>query len=240
MGDRPGGEVDAKLTVCRPPNSCPDVYKTEVLKIDENVRLVLARHQALSRPKTGPGVGTKGNFARKPPKLGFNDNTSVLASIRLESAIEQFKLLKKRKLAEVDIHSVEDYKAMIGRGDRQEMRAAYLAKFGVEPEREFEGSDHMLGVLKRVLYRGEFLSGSQLDLNKVVANHPKDGEVKFQKRQSKEDVEWIHEEANRVQTEKQWKRVLMIWRTSLLMVVATCAGPYSIQLTKSDLDEFYF
>ena len=114
---------------------------------------------------------------------------------------------------------------MIGRGDRQEMRAAYLAKFGVEPER-----DHMLGVLKRVLYRGEFLSGPQPDLNKIVANHPKDGEVKFQ---------WIHEESNRVQNEKHWKLVLMIWRTSLLMVVATCTGPSSIKLTKAELDEFY-
>ena len=66
--------------------------------------------------------------------------TRVSSLPSVENAIDQFKLLKKRKLAEVDIHSVEDYKAMIGRGDRQEMRAAYLAKFGVEPEREFEGS----------------------------------------------------------------------------------------------------
>ena len=61
---------------------------------------------------------------------------------------------------------------MVGRGE--------MAKFGVEPERQFEGSGHMLGVLKRLLYRGEFLSGPQLDLNKIVANHTKDGEVKFE------------------------------------------------------------
>ncbi|CAE6925506.1 MKK3 [Symbiodinium sp. CCMP2592] len=256
--DRPNAEVDAKLTLARPPELCPDPYKDEVTKIDEQVRLVLARHQVpwlvlFVMGKQGfvtaqdwAGRWDEKELRKEAPKLGFSpgqngydEHTCVLTAIRLENAVEQFKLLKKRKMAEVDIHSVEDYKAMIGRGDRQEMRAAYLAKFGTEPEREYEGSDHMLGVLKRVLYRGEFLSHSQLDLNKVVANHPKDGEVKFQKRQSKEDDEWIHEESNRVQSEKQWKRVLMIWRTSLLMVVATCTGPSCIHLTKADLDDFY-
>ncbi|CAE7501276.1 unnamed protein product [Symbiodinium sp. CCMP2592] len=241
-----------------PPELCPDPYKEEVMKIEEHVRLVLARHQVpwlvlFVMGKQGfvtaqdwAGRWDEKELRKEAPKLGFSpgqngydEHTCVLTAIRLENAVEQFKLLKKRKLAEVDIHSVEDYKAMIGRGDRQEMRAAYLSKFGTEPEREYEGSDHMLGVMKRVLYRGEFLSGSQLDLNKVVANHPKDGELKFQKRQSKEDEEWIHEESNRVQSEKQWKRVLMIWRTSLLMVVATCTGPSCIHLTKADLDDFY-
>ena len=42
-----------------------------------------------------------------------------------------------------------------------------------------------------------------------------------------------------MQNEKHWKLVLMIWRTSLLMVVATCTGPSSIKLTKAELDEFY-
>eukprot|EP00439_Symbiodinium_sp_Y106_P053122 s3382_g7.t1 len=244
MGDRPESEITDKLTVRRPPDDCPGVYLSEVQKIEENVRLVLARHQVpwlvlyvmasqgFVTSQDWAGRWEEGELRKAAPKLGFrpgmngyDENTSVLTSIRLENAIDQFKLLKKRKLAEVDIHSVEDYKAMIGRGDRQEMRAAYLAKFGVEPER-----DHMLGVLKRVLYRGEFLSGPQPDLNKIVANHPKDGEVKFQ---------WIHEESNRVQNEKHWKLVLMIWRTSLLMVVATCTGPSSIKLTKAELDEFY-
>ena len=79
---------------------------------------------------------------------------------------------KKRKLEEVDLHSVQDYKAMIGRGVRTDMRQAYAAQYNVQPEREYEGSDHMLGVLKRVLCRGQFLAGSQLDLNKIVAHHP--------------------------------------------------------------------
>ncbi|CAE7365451.1 AHNAK, partial [Symbiodinium sp. CCMP2592] len=236
------------------PELCPDPYKEEVMKIDEHVRLVqvpwlvlfVMGKQGFVTAQDWAGRWDEKELRKEAPKLGFSpgqngydEHTCVLTAIRLENAVEQFKLLKKRKMAEVDIHSVEDYKAMIGRGDRQEMRAAYLAKFGTDPEREYEGSDHMLGVLKRVLYRGEFLSGSQLDLNKVVANHPKDGEVKFQKRQSKEDDEWIHEESNRVQSEKQWKRVLMIWRTSLLMVVATCTGPSCIHLTKADLDDFY-
>ncbi|CAE7766703.1 Rbm17 [Symbiodinium sp. CCMP2592] len=241
--DRPGAEVDAKLTLARPPELCPDPYKEEVMKIEDHVRLVLGK-QGFVTAQDWAGRWDEKELRKEAPKLGFSpgqngydEHTCVLTAIRLENAVEQFKLLKKRKLAEVDIHSVEDYKAMIGRGDRQEMRAAYLSKFGTEPEREHEGSDHMLGVLKRVLYRGEFLSGSQLDLN--VANHPKDGELKFQKRQSKEDEEWIHEESNRVQSEKQWKRVLMIWRTSLLMVVATCTGPSCIHLTKADLDDFY-
>ena len=49
---------------------------------------------------------------------------------------------------------------MLGRGDRNEMRAAYLLRFKSKPEVEFEGSDHMLAVLKRTLLRGEFPTGS--------------------------------------------------------------------------------
>ena len=37
-----------------------------------------------------------------------------------------------------------------GRPNRDE---ASVAKFNVQPEREYEGSDHMLGVLKHVLFR---------------------------------------------------------------------------------------
>ena len=128
MGDRPREEVAGKMTVCRPPDdSCPDVNKQEVLKIDENMRLVLARHQVpwlvlYVMPQQGfvtaqdwAGRWEEGELRKEAPKLdfkpaqnGYGDNTSVLTSIRLENAIEQFKLLKKRKLAEVDIHSAED------------------------------------------------------------------------------------------------------------------------------------
>ena len=130
----------------------------------------------------------------------------MLASLRLENAVDQFLQAKRRKLEEVDLHSVQDYKAMIGRGDRAEMRQAHTAQNHVQPEREYEGSDHMLGVLKRLLFRGEFLTGSQCDLNKIVAHHPNDGELKFQRLQTKDDTDWIQEEANKVYDEKQWKR----------------------------------
>ena len=57
-----------------------------------------------------------------------------------------------------------------------------------------------LGSWKRLLFRGEFLKGSQLDLNRIVAHHPKDGEIKFQRLQTKDDTDWIQEEANKVMT----------------------------------------
>ena len=137
--------------------------------------------------------------------------------------MDQFLQAKKRKLEEVD---------------RTEMRQAYAAQYNVQPEREYEGSDHMLGVLKRVLFRGEFLTGSQLDLNRIVAQHPKDGELKFQRLQTKDDTDWIQEEANKVYDEKQWKRTMMIWRSSLLMVLASCPSPSNIRLKKTELHDF--
>ena len=143
--------------------------------------------------------------------------------------MDQFLQARKRKLEEVDLHSVQDYKAMIGRGDRTLMRQTYVAQYNVQPELEYEGSDHMLGVLKRVLFRGEFLTGSQLDLNKIVAHHSKDGELKFQRLQTKDDTDWIQEEANKVYAEKQWKRTMMIWRTSLLMGCCFVSQPFEHQ-----------
>ncbi|CAJ1333269.1 unnamed protein product [Effrenium voratum] len=51
---------------------------------------------------------------------------------------------QERKLAQVDLHSVEDYKSHVGPRDRNEIRAAYLAKFGIKVETKFEsiGAGH--------------------------------------------------------------------------------------------------
>ena len=81
--------------------------------------------------------------------------------------------------------------------------------------------------------------GDRNEMRAVVALHPKTGEMKYQKRQSKEDTEWIIEESYGASSEKQWKRMIIIWRTFFLMVVASISSPSTITLSKEELDEFY-
>ena len=76
-------------------------------------------------------------------------------------------------------------------------------RFVLMPQRHWASSRARTGVM---LFRGEFLTGSQLDLNKIVAHHPNDGELKFQRLQTKDNMDWIQEEANKVYDDKQGKR----------------------------------
>ena len=81
-------------------------------------------------------------------KIGFDASASTLACIRLESAIAAFKARKKRKRKELDIQLCGRlYKAMLGRGDGNELRAAYAAKFNRKVDPSLERSDQRLGVL---------------------------------------------------------------------------------------------
>ena len=123
----------------------------------------------------------------------------------------------------MEISPVVDHRAMLGRGDRNEMRAACLLRFKTKPEVEYEGSDHM-GAQADPPPKPSSRQESLFDLNKVVALHPKPGELKYQKRQSKEDSELIIEESYKASSEKQ----------SLLMVVASISSPPTIVLTKNE------
>jgi hypothetical protein len=174
-----------------------------------------------------------------PGQNGYDEDSSLLAMIRLSNVVERCKTYRKRKLTEVDTTPLDDHKAMLGRGDRAEMRNSYKTLYHIAPETSFEGSEHYLGVLKRVLTRGEFPTGSQLDLSSIVPHHPLEGELKFQKRKSKDDNEWNEESAHDPVVEKSWRRTMMIWRTSLLMACSVCPHVGTVDLTKDKLDKFY-
>ncbi len=160
--------------------------------------------------------------------------------IRLGSVvIERCKYYRKRKLTEVDTTLLDDYMAMSGSGDCAEMRNAHKLLCHLSPETKHEGSEHFLGVLERVLGRCEFPTGTQLDLCSIVPHHPQEGELKFQKRKYKIDLEWKEESVHDPSVEKSWKRTMMIWRTSLLMACSVCSHAATVDPKKEALDAFY-
>ena len=93
---------------------------------------------------------------------------------------------------------------MLARKDRNEMRAAYQLRFRTKPEVEFEGSDHMLGVLKRILLRGEFPSWTS---TRLWLYTPSRGNLNTRGGNPKRTR--IIEESYGASSEKQWKRMLL-------------------------------
>ena len=95
-----------------------------------------------------------------------------------------------------------------------------------EPDVEFEGSDNYFASLRKAFMRGEFPSGSTLDLKAIMAQHTLQGEVTYQEPKStKEGTEYVKEEANEPWGKEACKRRMNIWRTSLLMASGHCGHP---------------
>ena len=259
--DRDVEEVTKKFTLAAPPLACPDVYKAKVETLDDNLQRVLVQYNVhwlvqfnlanldynLCRELAGRFSSDSDwesfsiDFGVFPGQNGFKKDSSRLARIRMESAVDQCKFDKKRKIEEHSSTGLEDFKAMLGRGDREEMQVAFkVLNNNQEPSADFEGSDHYLAILKKAFMRGEFPSGATLDSKSIVAQHTLQGEVKFQEsKESKEGTQFVKEEASEAWGKEAWRRRMNIWRTSMLMASAVAVNHPRLQITTKDLDLFY-
>ena len=143
--DRPAEEVTKLFTLAAPPTACPDLYKAKVETLDDNLQRVLVQYNVhwlvqfnlanldykLCRELAGRFSSESDwesfslDFGVFPGQNGFKKDSSRLARIRMEAAVDQCKFDKKRKIEELSSTGLEDFKAMLGRGDREEMQAAF-------------------------------------------------------------------------------------------------------------------
>ena len=204
---------------------------------------VANRWKADDVPSKGPvklGLFTPAVGGTAPTPAAYHHNYDEekveIAMTRLKCSVEDAQLWRKRKLEETDAPAFDDYKALLGRGDREELRAAYKATFHRQAPVEYEGSDHLMGMVKKAVSRGELPA---LELKNLVPHLPRPGDVKFQKRKENDRESYVEEEASNPENEYDWKRTMMIFRTSLLMGIALYPVQARLRLKEEELDEFY-
>ena len=187
--DRDKREVDQGFTVLSPPSSCPEPYKAMVDTLDEDLKKIFVHYRvhwlvqyhvanmgytasrdvAMRWDKDSDHVAMSRTLGVFADQNGFDEESARLSVIKFCNAVEQCVTDKKRKHSELSTTSLTDYQAMLGRGDRAELRAAYKSINGEDPPVEEEGSDHFLGVFKRVFARDEFPAGNNLNESMIVA-----------------------------------------------------------------------
>ena len=258
--DRAAPETTSGDTVAAPPKDCPAVYNPKVLELDEDLQKIFAhfrvpwlvqffvssmgytasRDVAMRWDKDTDHVAMSRTLGVFSGQNGYDDESSRLAVIKFCNAVEQCVTDKKRKHSELSTTALTDFQAMLGRGDRGELRAAYKALNGEDPPVEEEGSDHFLGVFKRTFARDEFPTGNNLNESVIVAHHHQEGEVKYQKPKTTKDGEqYVEEEANPAWGKEHWQRRIKIFRTTLLMSSAGAVHCPRLKLTKKKLDKLY-
>ena len=256
--DRASPEVTDSRTLSSPPSACPPVYQTSVDLLDDDLRKTFVHYRvpwlvqlhvatmgytasrdvAMRWEKDTDHVAMSRTLGVFDGQNGYDEESSRLAVIKFCNAVEQCVTDKKRKHSELSTTSLTDFQAMLGRGDRGELRAAYKALNGEEPPVEEEGSEHFLGVFKRVFARDEFPAGNNLNDSIIVAHHHLDGEVKHQKPKTTKDGEqYIEEEANPAWGKDQWQRRMKIFRTTLLMASAGAVHCPRLVVSKKKLDK---
>jgi hypothetical protein len=132
---------------------------------------------------------------------------------------------------------MDDYKAALLTGQRQELEKAYLGCYQEVAKINHQGSDHFTAVINRSLARGELV---YTDLKHIVPYMPDlDSNKSSTRKKSSDGDSYVEESIWEPSGEKQWKHTMTVFRTTLLMCLAGNPNQTKLKLTKVSLDEFY-
>ena len=172
---------------------------------------------------------------------GFDEKTSLRTAIRLSQAVEaaQGRTLQVNKQMASD--TVPDSQVHIVPGQRAQLELQYSKKTGRgKPSLDLQGTDHYVGLQYRACSRGEigFFTNKQ-----IIPYLPDPTEVHTRKKRRTDADGILHEydeeERNSPSTVEQWKKQLMVFRTTLLMCIWAFPQYKQFDLTERDLDDFY-
>ena len=102
------------------------------------------------------------------------------------------KAIRKKKVEQILTPQIDDYKALLQHGDRENMLKAYSLRNNnarIHPDRQ--GSDHLLGLLFKNCQKGHI---PYIDLKHLVPYLPEPGDIKVQRRTKGEKEDYIEEE----------------------------------------------
>ena len=125
--------------------------------------------------------------------------------------------------------------------DRRSLEEAYMKVYNQpRPKLEYQGSDALLKRQARFVGRGEL---GYIQVKHLVSALPEEGErpTKTSKRFTLDGFEGTEEEEIRANptTRRQLERMHMVFRTNLLMCVASAPQFSNLTITKTDLDAWY-
>jgi hypothetical protein len=122
------------------------------------------------------------------------------------------------------------------------MEAAYMRKTGQpKPALDEQGSDHYLALQYKQCAKGEI---GYFTTKQIISQLPDPEETSATMKKRKRDREGIIHEADEEQrydpvTIEQWKKQVMVFRTSLLMCMGIFPQFKQFDASKDDMDSFY-
>jgi hypothetical protein len=168
---------------------------------------------------------------------GYDAATSLHTSIRLGQLIHLATKADEREADDAVKPEMDDYKAALMTGQRQELEKAYLGCYQEVAKINHQGSDHFTAVINRSLARDEL---AYTDLKHIVPYMPDMDSNKSSTRKKTPDGDsYVEESIWEPSGEKQWKQTMTVFRTTLLMCLTGNPNQTKLKLTKMSLDEFY-
>jgi len=254
--------MDHADAVVFPPTECPVLFKPGADRWGEEVRTLFRQlrvpwsiQSGISHETTSSLVDLANRFtnlddvvASVPRDLGFAQNTPPWNANHFRAAMSHFKEAWERARLTRDQRRSLDAKAAdddpthtMVPGQRESMERAYHAKTGFEPEPEHQGSDYLLGKLHRDCARGRLGSYTTNEITSMIPEpHVVLKRVAKQTRTSDGTMrEHDAEFRDPPYTMDQWKRQMKVWMVSLLMAIASHPHQLHLQITKTELEEFY-
>ena len=253
----------AEAIVC-PPTACPTQYATEVgrwdkepLDLFKKCRVPWSIVAALSHPTMATLADFSERFdsaddvrATAGTELGFTAGAVVgswttpevrVATAHLKDCWKQAEATCKHRNDMSARAAEDDVTRTMVPGHRQSMERAYESKYGEKAPLEDQGSDTLLGLLWKDANNG----GLGTYNTAQITAHVPEPHVLMQKvvkqRKSVDGTVKEHEHQERASPEnwEQWKHQELVWRTSVLMAVASNPHHTNLQITKKELDNFY-
>ena len=242
----------------RPPSPCPTVYAADVSTIHEGLSKLYTQigiPYFIQSSLAGQGFVTIGDvkwrwgtpqdaISNSPAQLlftaglnGYDAGTSLHTAIRLGQLVELVTKAHNREVEDTVKPEMDDYKATLMTGQRQDLEKAYLKCYSEVAKINNQGSDHFTAVVNRAIGRGAV---PYTDLKHMVPYMPDFETSKTSTRKkTSSGEEFVEESVYEPSGEKQWKQTMTVFRTTLLMCLAGNPNQANLKLTKESLDEFY-
>jgi hypothetical protein len=173
---------------------------------------------------------------------GYTKASSLRTAIRLQQLVEAATLKKDNAMKQVVEDKTWDAQATLPQGQRTAMEAQWVLKTKLpKPSLDEQGSDHYLGMQYKLCARGEigFFTNKQ-----IISQLPETSESLTYRKKRRTDNDGIvheHDEEERQDptTMDQWKKQMMVFRTSLLFCAWMFPQHPKLQISKEVLDELY-
>jgi hypothetical protein len=175
-------------------------------------------------------------------KNDYDAKSSLLTGIKLGQAISNAKQIAERLAKQLNQACTTTAAVALIGGQRSALEAHYANNNkGERPDLESQGSDHYLGLQYKYCSKGEI---GYFTNKQIISYLPERGEAVSKAKRSRKDEDGVthdydEEERQDPRDMEAWKRQMAVFCTSLLMCIWAFPQWANLQITKSELDDYY-